>query len=126
MWGGGIYRLMVDRGFVWDVCLLFLFTSYFLRYFHPPSHAMRPSSAPVLFLNTCIFSVTVNNKSPHPGKTEEFAMLEASYAIVRIIQIFPNTRVPANEPDVEVGKEKQVLTLVVASGEGCWVEMSAD
>jgi hypothetical protein len=59
------------------------------------------------------------------GYPEEFASLEASYAIVRIIQAYPDVRVPDDEPDVEIGKEKQTLTLVVASGEGCRVVLKA-
>ena len=34
-------------------------------------------------------------------------MLEASYAIVRIIQMFPRIDLPEDEPHPDVGKEKQ-------------------
>jgi hypothetical protein len=54
---------------------------------------------------------------------EEFALLEASYTIARIIQSFPMIDVPNTEPEVDVGQEKQILTLVVSSGEGCIVRL---
>lgn len=61
-----------------------------------------------------------------PGKLEEFALVEASYAVARIIQVFPHISVPPGEPEVEVGKEKQTLTLVVSSSEGCRVQLQAE
>jgi cytochrome P450 len=52
---------------------------------------------------------------------KDFALTEASYGIVRILQAFPNLRLP---PDVEkepTGQEKQSLTIVVSSAQGCKV-----
>jgi len=57
------------------------------------------------------------------GRLEDFALLEASYAIVRIIQTFPRIDLPEDEPRSDVGKEKQTLTLVIASAEGCRVRL---
>lgn len=53
--------------------------------------------------------------------TEDFALTEASCVITRLIQAFPNIRLP---PEIEVertGQEKQCLTIVVSSAEGCKV-----
>lgn len=50
-------------------------------------------------------------------------MLEAAYTTVRIIQAFPRIELPGTGADVELGLEKQDLTLVVASGEGCEVSL---
>lgn len=51
--------------------------------------------------------------------TEQFAELEVSYTVCRLIQVFPHIVVPDSEPRVEVGKERQSLTLVVAPADGC-------
>ena len=50
--------------------------------------------------------------------------MEASYGVIRIIQTFPNLRLP---PDVEkepTGQEKQNLTVVISSADGCKVLLS--
>lgn len=47
--------------------------------------------------------------------------MEASCAIVRILQTFPNLRLPPDLPREPIGQEKQQLTIVVASAEGCKV-----
>ncbi|KAI9677287.1 MAG: hypothetical protein M1829_002629 [Trizodia sp. TS-e1964] len=52
---------------------------------------------------------------------KDFALTEASYAIVRIIQAFPKLRIPPGTPIVPPGEEKQALTIVVSSAEGCKV-----
>ncbi|KAE8146091.1 cytochrome P450 [Aspergillus avenaceus] len=51
----------------------------------------------------------------------DFALTEASYAIIRIIQAFPGLRLPPELTVVPPGEEKQSLTLVVSSAEGCKV-----
>ena len=49
--------------------------------------------------------------------------MEVAYTVARIVQTFPTIEVPSSEPDVEIGKEKQLLTLIVASAEGCVVSL---
>jgi hypothetical protein len=44
--------------------------------------------------------------------------MEASYAIIRILQAFPNIRLPPGVPNKPVGAEKQNLSIVLAPGEG--------
>jgi cytochrome P450 len=64
------------------------------------------------------------NGGPRVCLGQDFALLEAGYAVVRLVQLFGSIEmVEGKEEDVPVGKEKQTLTLVVASGEGCWVQM---
>jgi cytochrome P450 len=63
------------------------------------------------------------NGGPRVCLGQEFALLEAGYTVARLIQRFPFITVPKNEPVVATGKEKQTLTLVVASGDGCRVHM---
>ena len=63
------------------------------------------------------------NGGPRVCRGQEFALLEAEYTIARLVQKFPLLTVPQDDPIVATGKEKQVLTLVVASGDGCHVHM---
>ena len=51
----------------------------------------------------------------------DLALTEASYGIVRILQAFPGIRLPPGYPLVPTGKERQALTIVIASAEGCKV-----
>ena len=53
--------------------------------------------------------------------TGEFALSEAYYCIVAVIQAFPNIRLPPGEPDVPVGQEEQELGLTVSLARGCKV-----
>ena len=51
----------------------------------------------------------------------DFALVEAAYTIVRIIQRFPTIRLPDNEVVELAGVEKQATTLVMSIAEGCKV-----
>ena len=70
---------------------------------------------------------------------EEFALAEASYTIVRILQVFPQIRpaIDAHRPQKWIGwsshqtegiekftEKKQKMTLVLSSGDGCIVALS--
>lgn len=52
---------------------------------------------------------------------KDFATLEASYLIVRLLQAYPNMHLPQNHEILQLGKEKQDVGIVVASTEGCKV-----
>lgn len=52
---------------------------------------------------------------------EDFALMEASCAIIRIIQTFPNLRLPPGLPQEPTGLERQSLTIVISSADGCKV-----
>ena len=52
---------------------------------------------------------------------EDFALTEASYGIVRILQTFPSLRLPPGVAVEPTGQEKQSLTIVMSSAEGCKV-----
>lgn len=56
---------------------------------------------------------------------EDFALMEIAYTVVRIVQAFPTIEVPSSEPDIEIGREKQLLTLIVASADGCVVSLKS-
>jgi hypothetical protein len=44
--------------------------------------------------------------------------MEASYAIVRILQAFPDIRLPPGVPNEPVGQERQSFTIVLAPLDG--------
>jgi cytochrome P450 len=54
---------------------------------------------------------------------EDFALSEGSYAIVKMIQAFPNLRLPPEIQKEKTGQEKQSLTILVSSAEGCKVRL---
>ncbi|PVH67890.1 cytochrome P450 [Cadophora sp. DSE1049] len=53
----------------------------------------------------------------------DFALVEAAYAIVRIIQRFPIIKLPEREKVELTGVEKQKITLVMSVAEGCNVDL---
>lgn len=64
------------------------------------------------------------NGGPRVCLGQEFALLEAAYTVVRLLQTYESIEmVEGKEFNMPVGQEKQLLTLVVASGDGCWVKM---
>lgn len=54
---------------------------------------------------------------------EDFAIMEVSYTVVRLLQTFPIIYLPTGEPNEPVGTERQVLTLVLSSADGCKVSV---
>lgn len=66
------------------------------------------------------------NGGPRVCLGQDFALLEAGYTVAGLVQRFPYITVPKGDTPVDIGKEKQVLTLVVASGDGRWVHMRSD
>jgi hypothetical protein len=54
----------------------------------------------------------------------DFALTEAAYTVVRLLQSFPSLRLPAGQKVNLVGVEKQDMTLVIKSTEGCMVDIS--
>lgn len=53
----------------------------------------------------------------------DFAITEAAYIVVRLLERFPSITLPAGEKVQLVGSEKQNLTLVLQISEGCNVEL---
>ena len=64
------------------------------------------------------------NGGPRVCLGQDFAILEASYTVARLVQRFPYVEVPEDDSLAETGKEKQRLTLVVSCGEGCRLRFS--
>jgi hypothetical protein len=55
------------------------------------------------------------------GTTEDFGLMLASCAIVRVIQEFPGIKLAPGESLEEPGTERQHLTLTLSNAEGCKV-----
>ena len=66
------------------------------------------------------------NAGPRNCLGQRFALLEMSYTIARLIQLRPYMTGPFDRVMSDVGKEKQILTMVLLSGEGCRVKVSAE
>lgn len=62
-----------------------------------------------------------NGAQTDGSAAEDFALSEASYGIIKIIQTFPDLRLPPSIEKLPTGQETQNLTLVVSSAEGCKV-----
>lgn len=52
---------------------------------------------------------------------EDFALMEISYTIIRLLQEFPVIELPEGEVVEPVGTERQRLTLVLSATDGCRV-----
>lgn len=54
---------------------------------------------------------------------EDFALMEVSYTVVRLLQTCAEMKLPRGETVEPVGLERQRLTLVMSSSDGCRVEV---
>jgi cytochrome P450 len=54
---------------------------------------------------------------------EDFALMEVSYTVVRLLQASSFIGLPAGEKIEPVGTERQRLTLVLSSADGCRVKI---
>ena len=65
------------------------------------------------------------NGGPRQCLGEDFALMEVSYTVVRLLQTFPSISLPKGEPSEAVGSEEQRLTLVLSSADGCRVDVQS-
>ncbi|KAG4428262.1 hypothetical protein IFR05_016258 [Cadophora sp. M221] len=63
------------------------------------------------------------NGGPRTCLGMDFALVEAAYAIVRIVQRFPIITLPRGEKVELTGVEKQKITLVMSVAEGCSINL---
>jgi hypothetical protein len=89
---GAIYLSMEAQGFVWVVSLKWAF----------------------LYEVICITILTAA-----PMRIEDFALIEASYTIVRMLQKYSVIKSSENQVYEKVGFEQQKMTLVMAAANGC-------
>lgn len=67
------------------------------------------------------------NGGPRTCLGQDFAIMEISYTIVRLLQAIPGIRLPAGAQQSEpIGSERQRLTLVLSSADGCKVELDRE
>jgi hypothetical protein len=52
----------------------------------------------------------------------DFALTEAAYTVVRILQRFSVVKMPADQVYEKTGSEQQTMTLVLSIADGCKVE----
>lgn len=63
------------------------------------------------------------NGGPRACLGQDFALMEISYTIVRLLQAFPILSLPASDENERPGTERQRLTLVLSSADGCKVRI---
>ena len=63
------------------------------------------------------------NGGPRQCLGEDFALMEVSYTIVRLLQASSVVALPEGEKVEPVGTERQRLTLVLSSADGCRVKI---
>lgn len=63
------------------------------------------------------------NGGPRACLGQDFALTEVSYTIVRLLQAFPIISLPVNDTNEPPGTERQRLTLVLLSADGCRVKL---
>ena len=65
------------------------------------------------------------NRGPRACLGQDFAVMEVSYTIVRLLLAFRSIKLPLDEDREEkIGSERQRLTLVLAPADGCRVEIA--
>lgn len=55
--------------------------------------------------------------------TEDFALTESLYTIVRLLQTFESIEYSGMETPQPLGEEQQNLGMVLVSANGCWVDL---
>jgi cytochrome P450 len=64
------------------------------------------------------------NGGPRACLGQDFALMEVSYTVIRLLQEVPGISLPADERNDPPGTERQRLTLVLSCDEGCRVNIS--
>jgi cytochrome P450 len=63
------------------------------------------------------------NGGPRQCLGEDFAVLQTSYTVVRLLRNYAVIQLPKGEVVEPVGTERQLLTLVLSSADGCRVSL---
>jgi len=63
------------------------------------------------------------NGGPRLCLGKDYALMEASYAVIRILQNFPNIRIASGVSNEPVGAERQTYTIGVYPMDGVHVEL---
>jgi cytochrome P450 len=94
--------------------------------FGPDAYEFRPERWESGELENVRWAYFPFSGGPRQCLGEDFALMEVSYTVVRILQTFSQIMLPAGEPNEPVGSERQRLTLVLLSADGCKVEIRKD
>jgi cytochrome P450 len=62
------------------------------------------------------------NGGPRKCLGEDLALMQVSYTVVRLLQLFPAIKLPEGYDIEPTGTERQTLTLVLSSADGCVVQ----
>ncbi|PYI16626.1 n-alkane-inducible cytochrome P450 [Aspergillus violaceofuscus CBS 115571] len=89
----------------------------------PDAEAFRPERWAGPQLKNLGFAFMPFHGGPRICLGKDFALTEASFGLIRLIQAFPKLRKAPDAADVTPGQETQTLTLVVSSAEGCKVQL---
>ncbi|KAI4208912.1 MAG: hypothetical protein LQ351_008100 [Letrouitia transgressa] len=64
------------------------------------------------------------NGGPRVCLGQDFALVEASYTVVRLLQKYPRIELAEDQAYERTGSEAQKMTLVMAAGDGCVLRLS--
>lgn len=64
------------------------------------------------------------NGGPRQCLGEDFALMEVSFTVVRLLQTYRGISLPEGDVDEAIGTERQRLTLVLSSADGCRVDIA--
>ena len=90
----------------------------------PDANDFRPEcceTSELADLGWCYFPF---NGGPRACLGQDFALMEISYTLIRMLQEFPAISLPVDEVNGPIGTERQRLTLVLSSADGCKVKLS--
>jgi hypothetical protein len=90
----------------------------------PDADEFRPERWENGALNNVGYGYLPFNGGPRICLGQEFALLEAAYTVVRLLQTYETLEMAeGKEFNMPVGHERQLLTMVVSSADGCWVKL---
>ncbi|KAF4248003.1 hypothetical protein CNMCM8980_006467 [Aspergillus fumigatiaffinis] len=93
------------------------------KIFGPDADCFRPERWETDELDHIRWAYFPFSGGPRQCLGEDFALMEVSYTVVRLLQTFASIILPKGEPIEPVGSERQRLTLVLASADGCRVQI---
>lgn len=92
--------------------------------FGPDAEHFRPERWETGELDNIGWAYFPFNGGPRQCLGEDFALMEVYYTVVSLLQTFPVIKLPDGEQIEPVGTERQRLTLVLSSADGCRVTVA--
>jgi hypothetical protein len=94
--------------------------------FGPDAEVFRPERWESGDLDGVGFAYYPFSGGPRLCLGQDFAMFEVAYTVVRLVQTLPSIKMPRGESVEPLGTERQRLSLVLSSADGCRVEIGGD